>query len=151
MFSRLWCCHRCPADHNWGLGQFTGQGTSICLGVAKKGTKKRKRKGGKRPLNRHFSKEEIQLKRHMKRCSMMLIMKERKSKDNEVSPHSSPNDHPSKSINRNSLVGWVPEGLSIVTVVAQVTAEVTAVALSDPWSGEPLHTMGMTPPAKVCN
>jgi len=65
--------------------------------------------------------------------------------------NTSPGDHPSKSINRNSLVGWVPEGLSIVTVVAQVTAEVTAVALSDPWSGEPLHTMGMTPPAKVCN
>ena len=56
-------------------------------------------------LNRHFSKEDIQLvKRYMKRCLTLLIIREVQN-CNEVSPHSSQNGHHQKIYNNKCQRG----------------------------------------------
>ena len=60
---RIWCFHCC------GLGSIPGQGTKISKAMQCSQRKKIWAKG----LNRHFSKENIQMaNRYMKNCSTSL-------------------------------------------------------------------------------
>ena len=63
-------------------------------------------------LNRHFTKEDIQMaKRHMKRCSTSLIIREMQIKSiKEVSPHTDQNGHYQKSRNNKCWKGCGDKG-----------------------------------------
>ena len=60
-------------------------------------------------LNRHFSKEDIQMaNKHMKRCSTLLIIKNQNY--NEISPHTSQNGHHKKVYNKKCFRGCGQKG-----------------------------------------